>query len=159
VQSVIDKLNPGFPFNFHFTEDTFTGKFADENRLGKLSAIFAALSVMISCLGLFGLASYMAERRTKEIGIRKIVGASIYSLWRMLSRDFLVLVIIACVVSIPASYLLMQKWLTGFTYRTDIPVWILVVTGASALAITLITVSYQTIRAAKMNPVTSLRSE
>lgn len=159
IQPVVDKLNPGIPFDVRFTEDVYKGKFSNENKLGTLAVIFASISVFISCLGLFGLASFMAERRTKEIGIRKVVGASIFNLWRMLSRDFVMLVIVACVIAIPGSYLVMQKWLLSYTYRTDIPWWIPAVTGIAALAITLITVSYQTIRAAKMNPVNSLRSE
>lgn len=159
IKPIYEKLNPAFPFDYKFTEEVFFGKFANEARLGKLAGIFAVVSVLISCLGLFGLASFMAERRTKEIGIRKVVGASVYNLWKMLSRDFVLLVIVACVISIPTSYLLMDKWLDSYVYRTDIPWWIPALTGVSALVITMMTVSYQTIRAAKANPVNSLRSE
>lgn len=159
IKPVIEKLDPSFPFQYQFTEDVFLGKFVNESRLGTLAAIFAALSVLISCLGLFGLASFMAERRTKEIGIRKVIGASVYNLWKMLSRDFVLLVIIACAISIPGAWLLMNRWLDSYVYRTDIPWWIPALTGIAALLITLLTVSYQTIRAAKTSPVNSLRSE
>ncbi|HMJ68594.1 MAG TPA: ABC transporter permease [Cyclobacteriaceae bacterium] len=159
IKSAIEKINPDSPFSYQFTDDAFAGKFVNETRQGKLAAIFAVLSILISCLGLFGLASFMAERRTKEIGIRKVVGASMFNLWKMLSKDFVLLVFIACIVSIPASYFLMNTWLNSYAYRTDIPIWIPLTTGIGALVITLLTVSYQTIKAAKMNPVSSLRSE
>jgi putative ABC transport system permease protein len=124
-----------------------------------LAGIFSALAILISCLGLFGLASFVAERRTKEIGIRKVMGASVGMLWRMLSRDFVVLVIIACVVAIPISVYLMNNWLKRFEYRTDIPWWVFAATGLLAFTVTLLTVGYQSIKAARMNPVDSLRLE
>jgi ABC-type antimicrobial peptide transport system permease subunit len=110
-------------------------------------------------LGLFGLASFIAEQRTKEIGIRKVVGASVFILWKMLSKDFVILVIIACVVAIPSAYYLMYHWLSGYEYRTEISWWVFAITGIGALIITLVTVSYHAITAALMNPVKSLRSE
>lgn len=159
IRPIIERLNPGFPFDFRFTSDSFERKFMMENRIGTLAGIFAGLAVLLSCMGLFGLASFMAERRTKEIGIRKVVGASVYNLWRLLSKDFVVLVIAACVIAIPSAYFLMTEWLSGFQYRTTIPMWIPVTTAAGTLGITLLTVSYQTIKAARMNPVRSLRTE
>jgi putative ABC transport system permease protein len=159
IKPIVEKINPDSPFSYQFTDDAFAGKFLNETRQGKLAALFAALSVLISCLGLFGLSSFMAERRTKEIVIRKVVGASMFNLWKMLSKDFVLLVFIACTISLPAAWLLMNKWLEGYAYRTDIPLWIPVSTAVGALVITLLTVSYQTIKAAKMNPVASLRSE
>ena len=127
--------------------------------MGKLASVFALLAILISCLGLFGLASFVAEQRTKEIGIRKVAGASVFNLWKMLSKDFVILVIIACVLAIPLAYYLMHQWLGIYEYRTKISWWIFVVTGAGALMITLLTVSFQAIKAAMMNPVKSLRSE
>ncbi|HEY4656160.1 MAG TPA: FtsX-like permease family protein, partial [Cyclobacteriaceae bacterium] len=159
VQSVFNAYDPAMPFDYKFADDEYARKFNNEVRVGKLSSVFAGLAILISCLGLFGLASFVAEQRTKEIGIRKVVGASVFSLWKMLSKDFVVLVIIACVVAIPSAYYLMHQWLTSYEYRTEISWWVLGITGTGALAITLVTVSYQAIKAAMMNPVKSLRSE
>jgi putative ABC transport system permease protein len=117
------------------------------------------LAILISCLGLFGLSSFVAEQRTKEIGIRKVVGASVFSLWKMLSKDFVILVIISSLIAIPISYYFLSDWLANYEYRTNIPWWAFVTTGIGALIITLTTVSYQAIKAAMMNPVKSLRSE
>jgi putative ABC transport system permease protein len=127
--------------------------------VAKLSSIFAVLAIFISCLGLFGLASFIAEQRVKEIGIRKILGASISSLWKMLSKDFVVLVLISCVVATPLTYYLMNNWLQKYEYRIEISRWIFVTVGICALLITLTTISYQAIKVAIANPVTSLRSE
>lgn len=130
-----------------------------EERIGRLSAIFAVLAIFISCLGLFGLASFIAEKRTKEIGIRKVLGASVSNLWRMLSKDFVILVVISCAIAIPVAYFLMLKWLQHYDYHTHIAWWILAGAALCAIVITLLTVSYQAVRAALMNPVESLRSE
>ena len=159
VQSVFKAYEPAMPFDYKFADDQYARKFSNEVRVGKLSSIFAGLAILISCLGLFGLASFMAEQRTKEIGIRKVVGASVFNLWKMLSKDFVVLVIIACVIAIPSAYYLMHHWLSTYEYRTGISWWVFGLTGVSALLITLATVSYQAITAALMNPVKSLRSE
>lgn len=159
IQPVFEKYNPAYPFDFRFTEDEFTGKFQDEYRIGRLSGIFAIISILISCLGLFGLASYMAELRTKEIGIRKVIGASVFSIWKMLSKDFVLLVVISCVIALPTAYYLLNEWLKKYEYRIGISWWIMIATVISALTITLLTVSYQTMKAATMNPVHSLRSE
>jgi ABC-type antimicrobial peptide transport system permease subunit len=159
VQSVFNAYDPAMPFEYKFADDQYASKFNNEVRVGKLSSVFAGLAILISCLGLFGLASFVAEQRTKEIGIRKVVGASVFSLWKMLSKDFVVLVVIACVVAIPSAYYLMHQWLTSYEYRTEISWWVLGITVIGALVITLVTVSYQAIKAAMMNPVKSLRSE
>ena len=147
------------PFDYYFADEQYAKKFTSEVRIGKLSSVFAILAIFISCLGLFGLASFVAEQRTKEIGIRKIVGASVYSLWGMLSKDFVVLVVISCVIAIPLAYYYLNSWLQQYEYRTEIPFWIFVVTVFGALMVTLLTVSFQAIKAARMNPVKSLRSE
>ncbi|WP_221394007.1 ABC transporter permease [Dyadobacter sp. NIV53] len=159
VGAVFQKLNPGSPFDFKFSDEQYAAKFATEERIVKLASVFAVLAIMISCLGLFGLASFTAEQRTKEIGIRKVLGASIPNLWALLSKDFVLLVIVSCLVSIPIAWYFLNGWLQKYQYRTEISWWIFAASGAGALFITLLTVSYQAIRAALMNPVKSLRSE
>ena len=159
IQSTFKQHVPGMPFDYYFADEQFAKKFNNEVRVGKLASVFATLAIFISCLGLFGLASFVAEQRTKEIGIRKIVGASVYNLWGMLSKDFVVLVLISCVIAIPLSYYYLNDWLQQYEYRTEISWWIFGVTVVGALLITLMTVSFQAIKAAMMNPVKSLRSE
>ena len=159
IQSIFKQHMPGIPFDYNFADEQYAKKFNNEVRIGKLASVFATLAIFISCLGLFGLASFVAEQRTKEIGIRKIVGASVYNLWGMLSKDFVVLVVIACVIAIPLSYYYLNDWLQQYEYRTEISWWIFGATGIGALIITLLTVSFQAIKAAMMNPVKSLRSE
>src|SRR5260221_132178 len=159
IEAVFKKVIPAFPFEYKFVDEEYAAKFGKEERIGRLASVFAVLAIFISCLGLLGLASFVAEQRTKEIGIRKILGASIAGLWRMLSKDFVVLVVIAFFVSTPLAYYLMHGWLQKFEYRANLSIWILVATGAGAIGITLLTVSYQAVRAALMNPVNSLRSE
>ncbi|GHM99648.1 ABC transporter permease [Cytophagales bacterium WSM2-2] len=159
IESVFKKVIPIAPFEYKFADQEYAMKFATEERIGKLASVFAVLAIFISCLGLFGLASFVAEQRTKEIGIRKILGASIASLWKMLSRDFVLLVMLSCVLSIPLAYYLLDSWLQKYTYRIEISVWTFVSTCIVALVITLLTVSFQAIKAAVANPVNSLRSE
>jgi putative ABC transport system permease protein len=159
VESVFKEFAPALPFDYVFADEQYAKKFIDEVRVGKLAFVFAALAILISCLGLFGLASFVAEQRTKEIGIRKVVGASVFSLWKMLSRDFVILIVIACIIAIPVAYYFMNNWLQHYQYRTDISWWVFAITAVGSLVVTLITVSYQAINAALMNPVKSLRSE
>ena len=159
IESVFKKIIPSVPFDYKFADDEYALKFAREERIGKLASVFAVLAIAISCLGLFGLASFVAEQRTKEIGIRKVVGASVFNLWKMLSKDFVVLVLLACFIAIPIAYYFLSNWLEKYEYRIQISWWVFVVTSIAALAITLLTVSYQAIKAALMNPVKSLRSE
>jgi len=159
VEAVFRKYNPAAPFEFKFTDEEYARKFEDEKRIGNLSTFFAILAVFISCLGLFGLASFVAEQRTKEIGVRKVLGASVFNLWQMLSKDFVNLVIISCAIAIPVAWYFLHQWLQKYPYRTEISWWIFLVAGMGAMAITLLTVSYQAIKAALMNPVSSLRSE
>jgi putative ABC transport system permease protein len=153
------KLDPTTIREFNFVDEDFARKFEDEERIGKLAAIFAALAIFISCLGLFGLASFVAEQRTKEIGVRKVVGASIVDLWTLLSRDFVILVGISCVIAMPLAWYGMRQWLLKYDYRTEIAWWVFGIAVSGAMLITLATVSYQAVRAAKMNPVKSLRTE
>ncbi len=159
IEAVFKKIAPSVPFEYKFVDEEYARKFAKEERIGKLASVFSVLAIFISCLGLLGLASFVAEQRTKEIAIRKVLGASIAGLWRMLSKDFVVLVFIACVTAIPVAYYLLEGWLQKFNYRTEISIWILITTGAGTITITLLTTSYQAIKAALINPVNSLKSE
>ncbi|HEX8038247.1 MAG TPA: FtsX-like permease family protein [Chryseosolibacter sp.] len=159
IKAVFDGVVPSALFDYKFADEEYAMKFGQEERIGKLSGIFSTLAVLISCLGLFGLVSYVAEQRTKEIGIRKVVGASVFAIWKMLSKDFVILVIVSSALAIPFSYFLMERWLLKYEYRTDISWWIFAATAAGAVIITLLTVSYQALKAALMNPVQSLRSE
>ncbi|GAB3494762.1 ABC transporter permease [Spirosoma knui] len=159
VEEVFRKFNPGSPFDYKFTDQQYALKFAAEERIGKLASGFAILAILISCLGLFGLASFMAEQRTKEIGVRKVLGASVTNLWLLLSKDFVVLVVIAFGISTVIAYYFLNDWLQKYQYHTKLSWWIFTLAGGSALVITLLTVSYQAIKAALVNPVKSLRSE
>ncbi|HTI12503.1 MAG TPA: ABC transporter permease [Puia sp.] len=159
IEAIFKKLIPAAPFDYQFADKEFAAKFAAEERIGKLSTFFSVLAIFISCLGLFGLASFLAEQRTKEIGVRKVLGASVANLWGLLSKDFLFLVGISCLISTPLTWYFMQEWLQQYSYRTQIAWWIFAVTASGALLLTLVTVSLQAIRAALANPVKSLRSE
>ncbi|GAB3698899.1 ABC transporter permease [Spirosoma flavus] len=159
IETVFKKFNPSQPFDYKFVDEEFARKFGNEERIGKLASFFAILAIFISCLGLFGLASFIAEQRTKEIGVRKVLGASVANLWSLLSMDFVVLVVISCVIATPVAYYVLQEWLQKFTYHTAVPWWIFAASSMGALTITLLTVSFQAIKAALMNPVKSLRSE
>jgi len=159
IEGVFKRIVPSAPFDYAFTDEAYEAKFQAEERVGSLAAFFAILAVIISCLGLFGLASFMAEQRTKEIGIRKVLGASVGDLWSLLSVDFMRLVLLSCVVAIPIAYYAMQAWLSKYEYRSPLSWWIMAGAGAGALVIALCTVSYQALRAARMNPVKSMKSE
>jgi ABC-type antimicrobial peptide transport system permease subunit len=137
----------------------YAAKIGNEVRIGKLAAIFAGLAIFISCLGLFGLAAFIAEQKTKEIGVRKVLGATVVQLWQLLSRDFVLLVAISSIIAMPIAWFGLQKWLDKYEYRTELQVWILLVAVGLALLLTLLTVSYQAIKAALANPVKSLRTE
>jgi putative ABC transport system permease protein len=156
---IMKKDNPSFPFEYKFVDDQFNELFSDEMLMSRLSGVFASLAILISCLGLFGLAAYMAERRTKEIGIRKVLGASATGLAGLLSKDFVRLVLIACAIAFPVAWLTMQNWLKGYNYRIEIQWWIFAVAGATAILIALATVSVQAFKVALANPVKSMRAE
>jgi putative ABC transport system permease protein len=159
IKTIFTRYSPESPFSYEFVDIEYARKFSDEERVGKLASFFAILAVFISCLGIFGLASFVAEQRTKEIGVRKVMGASVVNLWGMLSKDFLILVIISLVFAMPFAWYVMHNWLQKYQYRSDIAWWIFVAAGVGSLTITLLTVSYQSIKAAMANPVNSLRSE
>ena len=159
IQTVLKKENPTYPFTYHFVDDQFNKMFFAENLIGNLAKIFASLAIIISCLGLFGLAAYTAERRTKEIGIRKVLGAGVPGVAGLLSKDFLRLVAISCMVAFPVAWWMMNNWLRNYKYRIEISWWIFLIAGAVAILIALFTVSFQAIKAAIANPVKSLRTE
>ena len=159
MAAVCKTYSPAVPFAYKFADDEYAKKFATEQRIGKLASGFATLAIFISCLGLFGMASFMAEQRTKEIGVRKVLGATVFGLWRLMSRDFVVLIIISLFIAMPVAYYFMHGWLQRYTYRAELSWWIFSLTAAGAIMITLLTVSYQSIKAALINPVKSLRSE
>jgi len=159
IEPVFKKFNPGSPFEYKFNDDVYARKFSDEERIGNLASVFATLAIFISCLGLFGLASFVAEQRTKEIGVRKVLGASVANLWRLLSAEFVILVVISILIAAPLTYYFMRRWLLGYQYRITISWWIFVCAGVGAISITLITVSFQAIKAAMANPVKSLKTE
>jgi putative ABC transport system permease protein len=159
IEAVYKQYDPGSPFNYEFTDTTYAKKFADEERTGKLAGFFTILAIFISCMGLFGMASFMAEQRTKEIGVRKVLGASVVSLWQLMSKDFVALVLISLVLATPVAYCFMSGWLIRYKYHADLSWWIFAATALGAIVITLLTVSYQSIKAATANPVKSLRSE
>jgi ABC-type antimicrobial peptide transport system permease subunit len=159
TSNVFKVENPGFPFEYKFADKDFDAMFSAETLIGKLAGVFALLAIFISCLGLFGLAAYTAERRTKEIGIRKVLGASVPELTGLLAKEFLLLVTLSCIIAFPVAWWFMHSWLQGYTYRTTIQWWMFALTGALALLIALITVSFQSIKAAIANPVKSLKTE
>jgi ABC-type antimicrobial peptide transport system permease subunit len=159
MEAVFKSVLPDLAFDYQFVDQAYALKFAAEERTQQLAAVFAALAIFISCLGLFGLASFTAEQRTKEIGIRKVLGASVAGVWRLLSKEFVYLVGLACLIALPLSYYGLSRWLAQYTYRTTLTWWIFAGAGVAALLITLLTISYQAIKAALANPVKSLRNE
>ena len=159
IEKVFKKYNPAQPFEYKFVDDLYAKKFGDEERVGKLAGFFAFLAIFISCLGLFGMASFMAEQRVKEIGVRKVLGASTFNLWQLLSKDFFLLIIISLLIASPLAYYFMDGWLQQYQYRSVISWWIFGVAALGAIIITILTVSFQAIKAAIANPVKSLRTE
>jgi ABC-type antimicrobial peptide transport system permease subunit len=159
LTSVFNKYNPAFPYNYEFADASYAAKYNLEVLIGKLAGIFAGLAILISCLGLFGLAAYIAERRTKEIGIRKVLGASVSQVWLLLSKEFIALVIISSVIASPVALYFLKNWLQKYDYRISIGPGIFILAALMALLITIITISFQAIRAAIANPVKSLRTE
>ncbi|MGX1927963.1 FtsX-like permease family protein [Flagellimonas sp. 2504JD4-2] len=159
IERTFKEQFPNIPFQYDFIDEEYGQKFAAEERIGTLSGIFTALAILISCLGLFGLTSFVAEQRTKEIGVRKVLGASVFNVWNMLSKDFLKLVTFSCFIAVPIAYYVMNGWLQEYPYRVILEWWIFALAMMGALLVTVVTVSFQAIRAAKANPVKSLRTE
>ncbi len=159
MEDVMNTHNPAFPFEYEFVDDAFNARFKSEKLIGNLSQIFALLAIVISCLGLFGLAAYTAEQRRKEIGVRKVLGSSVAGIVKLLSKDFMRLVLVALLIAIPLAWWAMQNWLESFAYRIEIDVWVFVMAGVVAICIALLTVGFQALKAANANPVKSLRTE
>ena len=159
IKPIFDRYNPAFPFEYKFADEEYAKKFNYEELVGNLATIIAILAIFISCLGLFGLASFTAEQRVKEIGVRKVLGASVLNLWKLLSKDFIILVLISCAIAVPVAWYYMNEWLKSYKLKTTIGTGIFVAVVLIAIAITLITVSFQAIKAAMANPVRSLRTE
>jgi putative ABC transport system permease protein len=159
LRKIFQQLNPDFPFEYHFVDDDYALKFADTRAVAILAGLFAGLTIFISCLGLFGLAAYMAEARIKEIGVRKVLGASVLSIASLLTREFVTLVFISFVVASPLAWFAMNSWLQGFEYRIHISVWIFVLAGGLSILISLLTVGYQAVAAARANPAKSFRTD
>ncbi|MFD2571014.1 ABC transporter permease [Spirosoma soli] len=159
IEAKWKQIAPGQPFSYQFLEDSFDSMYRAEQRIGTIALTFAGLAILIACLGLFGLAAFMAEQRTKEIGVRKVLGASVFSIVGLLSKDFLKLVVIAILIASPIAWYAMSQWLEDFAYKIDIEWWVFALAGLLAISIALLTVSFQSVKAALMNPVKSLRSE
>jgi ABC-type antimicrobial peptide transport system permease subunit len=159
IENVFKKYNPAAPFEYKFVDEEYARKFSHEVRVGKLAGFFAILAIFISSLGLFGLASFVAEQRIKEIGVRKVLGATILNIWRLLSKDFVLLVFISLLIASPLAYYFMHGWLENYRYRINISWWIFALAAMIALLLTIVMVSFQAIKAAIANPVKSLRTE
>jgi len=159
AEAIFKKYNPSYPFEYYFLDEDYANKFANEKQTGQLAALFAGLTIFISCLGLFGLSSYTAENRIKEIGIRKVLGASVLSITQLLSGDFIKLILLSFVIAAPFAWWAMNEWLQSYQYRISVSWWIFAVTLLLSVAIALITISFQSVKAAMMNPAKSLRSE
>jgi ABC-type antimicrobial peptide transport system permease subunit len=156
---IFKQYNPAYPFEYNFIDEEYARKFQNEQKTGSLITWFAGLTIFISCLGLFALVAYMAETRRKEIGVRKVLGASVYDITFLLSKEFLILVLIAIAVATPIAWWAMNQWLSNYSYRTNIPWWLFIVVGCLSVGIALLTVSFQAIKAATANPVKSIKSE
>jgi ABC-type antimicrobial peptide transport system permease subunit len=159
IEAIFRRYNPDYPFEYHFVDVDYALKFEDTQRIATLTGLFAGLTIFISCLGLFGLAAYMAENRVKEIGVRKVLGASVMSIATLLSREFMILVAISIFIAIPFAWYTMELWLNDFSYRISMQWWVFALAGLLAITVSLLTVSYQAIRAALLDPTKSLRSE
>ena len=159
IEEAFKNYSPSIPFSYKFVDEEYAKKFEAEELVGKLARLFSALAIFIGCLGLFGMASFIAEQRTKEIGVRKILGASVLDLWKLLSREFVIMVLIALLIATPLAFYFMNNWLQNYQYRTNLSWWIFAAAGAGVLLITISTVSFRSIKAARANPIKSLRTE
>ena len=159
IENVFIEHFPDIPFQYDFVDEQYAEKFQSEERIASLASVFTGLAILISCLGLFGLTSFVAEQRTKEIGVRKVLGATVYNVWKMLSKDFVVLVVLSCVIAVPITHYFMTSWLEDYEYRVDLSWWVFALAIICSVLITLLTVSFQAIKAAKANPIRSLRME
>ena len=159
IEKICKELTPGYPVSISFLDERYDRIYRDEKKLGTLFNLFASLAIIISCLGLFGLASYLAERRTKEIGVRKVLGSSVSNLVYLLSVDFIKWVLVANIIAFPIAWYAMHKWLQSYAYRTPLSVGLFILTGSLTFIIAFLTVGYQTIKAANSNPIKALKYE
>jgi putative ABC transport system permease protein len=159
INTTWNKFSPGYPLDYKFMDETYGKMYASEDKLGKLFWIFTMMAIVVGCMGLFALAAFSAEQRVKEIGIRKVLGASVFSILGLLSKRFIILVLLASLIAFPVAWWAMNKWLEDFPYRVSVSWWVFAIAALSAVIIALITVSFQSIRAAIANPVKSLRTE
>jgi putative ABC transport system permease protein len=159
LEKICKALNPKPPFTYNFSDEEYAKLYKSEQVVGQLANYFAFLAIFISCLGLLGLVMFTVDQRTKEFGIRKVLGASPVTLFNLLSKEFLLLVLVAFVIASPLAWLAMDSWLQNYAYKVSISWWMFVIAGIVVIAIALVTVSLQAIRAAETNPVTSLRTE
>ncbi|PZP47626.1 MAG: ABC transporter permease [Pseudopedobacter saltans] len=159
IEAIFKKYNPDYPFDYSFVDENYARKFVSIKRTGTLTSLFSGLTIFISCLGLFGLAAYMAEARTKEIGVRKVLGASVSGIATLLSKDFLRLVLVSILVAIPIAWYAMFQWLTGYEYHINVPIWAFFLAGFLSIMIAILTVGFLAVRAARANPTKSLRTE
>jgi ABC-type antimicrobial peptide transport system permease subunit len=159
IEKVYSRYDAESPFDYTFVHDNYNLKFSDEEHIGNISTVFCILAIFISCLGLFGLASFIAEQRTREIAVRKVLGASVPNLWRLLSSEFIKLVIISCLIACPIAWYYLHKWLQQYDFRITISYWVFIIVGAGTLTIALLTISIQILKAAFVNPVEQLRAE
>jgi putative ABC transport system permease protein len=159
IESTWEKFTRRQPFSYYFIDDMLNNLYQNEKASGQIFGIFSILAIVIACIGLFGLSAYMAEQRTKEIGVRKVLGSTALNIVGLLSRDFAKLVLVALVIAVPIAYYVMVQWLQNFSFRINIQAWIFVVAGVVALAVAQFTISFQAIKAANTNPADSLRSE
>jgi putative ABC transport system permease protein len=159
LEKITTKLNPAYPFSYGFIDQELASQYKGEQQMGSLFNIFAGLAIFISCMGLYGLSAFMAEQRTKEIGVRKVLGASVVSVVYMLSTSFTRLILVAVLIAVPIAWYAMNQWLQGFAYHVQVSWIVFVIASLAALAVAWITISYESVKAAVANPVTSLRSE
>jgi len=159
IKTAFQKYDPNEIFEYQFADQEYAKKFGDEERVGRLAGVFTALAILISCLGLLGLSAFVAEQRTREVGIRKVLGASVFTVWRLLSREFVGLVGLSLLIGGPVASWIMYGWLNNYHYHANLSWWIFAATAGGVILVTLLTVSWQAIRAALANPVKSLRSE
>jgi putative ABC transport system permease protein len=159
IEKIWNELAPGQPFSYTFLDDRFAGFYQADQRVDKIMSVFTGITIFIACMGLFGLVTFIAEQKVKEIGIRKVLGANVFSITSLLSKDFIKLVLISILPAIPLAYYIMNNWLRDFEYRTSIELWIFFAVTIILLAIALITISVQAVKAAIANPIKSLRSE
>jgi ABC-type antimicrobial peptide transport system permease subunit len=159
LKPLFDRYNRGFPYTWHFADETYAAQFSLETLVGELAALFGGIAIFIACLGLFGLVSFLADHRRKEIGIRKVLGASVPQVWALLSRDFVWMTTLSALIASPLAYYFLNRWLEQYPYRITINPLVFLLAGGAAVLVTLLTVSFRSVAAARANPVNNIRTE